>query len=58
MDAVKKPDVVVVHLWRSDSEYQQFQAFGLAAVMVGGELGQAVLSALAGIRDDVIGRAV
>lgn len=58
MDAVKKPDVVVVRLWRSDSELDHFQALESAAVMVGGELGQAVLTALADIRDDVIGRAV
>lgn len=59
MSDVKKASVlsvVVVH--RDRSELEQFQELELAAAMVGGEVGQAVLSGLAAIRDDVIGRAV
>ncbi|TCK41223.1 hypothetical protein EDF60_1648 [Leucobacter luti] len=55
---VKKPDVFFVQVNRSASEIESFQKLEMAAAMVGGQLGQAVLSALAGVRDDVIGRAM
>lgn len=59
MDEVKKPSrlaAVVVH--RDTSELEQWQEFHLAAAMVSGPLGKAVLNALARISDDVTGRAV
>lgn len=55
---VKKPDVAWVVIGRRDSELEQFQKLEMAAAMVGGQLGQAVLAALATMRDDVIGRAL
>ena len=58
MDEVKKPDVAWVVIGRRDSELEQLHEFELAAAMVGGALGQAVLSAVEPLRDDVIGRAV
>ncbi|RZT66779.1 hypothetical protein [Leucobacter luti] len=58
MDEVKKPAVSWVVVGKYDSELEQKQQLELAAAMVGGELGQAVLSALATVRDDVLGRAM
>lgn len=58
MDEVKKPDHVLVVVYKYRSEVEQFRQVEDVALMVGGDLGQVLLTALATVRDDVIGRAV
>ena len=58
MDGVKKPAEVFVQVDRRSSEFAQLQCVERIGVMIGGVLGQALLTVVADLRDDVIGRAL
>lgn len=57
MSDVKKPNDPWVTVWRHESEFQQMQAVTAIAVMVGGELGQALEDAVGAVRGRVMERA-
>ena len=58
MADVKKTDVTYVMVSVRSTELEQLHEIELAAAMVGGEVGRAVLKALAGVHGAVSERAV
>ena len=53
----KATSALIVTIGCDDREFDAFQAFERAAVMVGGQVGEAVLEALAVVHADVSARA-